>query len=43
MEYRVLSTRGKFDGIPDVRQVMHKQYIIMLNRWIFDVELSFDK
>lgn len=43
MEYRIFDTRGLFDGIPDVRQVIHKQYIIMLNRWIFDVELSFDR
>ena len=43
MEFGLLATKGKFEGIPDIRQVIHKQYIIMQNRWIFDVELSFDK
>jgi hypothetical protein len=43
MELKLFDTRGLFDGIPDVRQAIHKQYIVMLNRWIFDVELSFEK
>ena len=43
MEYKLFEIKGMFDGIPDGRQVIHKQYIIMLNRWIFDVEISFDR
>ena len=36
------STRGQFLDIPQNRQVIHKQQIIVAHRAVFEVELSFE-
>jgi len=35
--------QGFFSDIPDQRQVMHKQQIIIMNQILYDIELSFHK